>query len=316
METSKVSDLVSVIVPMYNHAKYIEQCLDSVYNEDYPNIELIIIDDGSKDLSLEIAKKWRESHPSKFHRFHIETQDNQGISKTLNKLITLAEGEFICPLASDDYLVTGGIRIRVDALKLHPEWLLVFGDPIIIDEENKEIANSGIEFLRGNKAVLLDPKFIVSEIILYWSIPGAIYMVRKDTYNPEIGIGLYPEDSYTEDSDFYYRLLARNSVGFVDGKVLAYRIVSSSMSHSEKTIPKVLEYWEYSANKNLKSFTGFNKLCLKLVSYRLRKSLEKTKNPSVINTISYIFPAISFKFLRFIHRINFYVCSLLNLIRK
>ena len=71
MEFNKMPDLVSVIVPMYNHARYIQQCLDSVYNEDYPNIELIIIDDGSNDESVEVAKKWREYHQGKLHRFHI-----------------------------------------------------------------------------------------------------------------------------------------------------------------------------------------------------------------------------------------------------
>ncbi len=306
MELNNTSDLVSVIVPMYNHAHYIEQCLDSVYNENYLNIELIIIDDGSKDESLEVAKKWRESHPDKFHRFHLETQDNQGICKTLNKLISLAKGDYICPLASDDCLLKGGIQLRVDALKQNPEWLLVFGDPMIIDEHSKVVADSGIEFLHGNKAILLNQKFIVREIILFWAIPGPIYLVRKDTYNPEIGVGLYPEDSYGEDADFYYRLLARQAVGFINGKVSAYRIVSSSMSHNSKTIPKVLEYWQYAANKNLDGFSGLNKLCLKLVSYRLKHSIERIKKKSATNTILYALTVICFKSICFIHRLSFY----------
>lgn len=294
---------------MYNHAQYIEQCLDSVYNEDYPNIELIIVNDGSKDASLEVVKQWRESHPGKFRRFHLENQENQGICKTLNKLISLAEGEYILPIASDDYFLPDNIQPRIKALNDHPEWLAVFGDSIMVNESNKLIADSGIEFHGGRKALLADQRFMKREMILNWAIPGPVFLSRKDTYNPEVGIGLYDENLYGEDADFYYRLLARDALGFVDTKVSAYRFVSTSMSRDQMSKIKAAMYWRDSCDKNLSKFHGLNKLCLKLLSLKLTLNISYLEQKNAFNNLKRFPILIAFKLTNFIHLSRFYVLN-------
>jgi glycosyltransferase involved in cell wall biosynthesis len=306
-------DLVSVIVPVYNHAQYLEQCLDSIYNDDYPNIELIIIDDGSKDESIEVIQNWRAVHPDRFHKFYLEKQENLGVCKTLNKLVSLSQGKYICPLASDDYLLVGGIQDRVNTLHNNPGWLLVFGDQIIVDEDNNLINDSGILLFHGNKAILSNRKFIEREIILCWSIAGATCLIKKDAFNPEIGVGLYPENSCVEDVDFYYRLLARQAVGFVDSKVLGYRIVSNSASHHPLTKINLLKDWQNAASKNSTNFQGLNRLCLKLLSYRLKLVFNKITVPSLKNKLIYLPFAVFFKLICLLHRLDFYVYSLSRL---
>jgi len=311
MELNKMSELVSVIVPMYNHARYIEQCLDCVYNEDYPNIELIIIDDASKDKSLEVAKKWREYHQGKLHRFHLETQENRGICKTLNKLISLAEGEYILPLASDDYLLPGNVQLRINALNNHPDWLVVFCDTIVVDENNKLLSDSGIEFNGGRKKILSSPTFIRREMILNWTLPGPVILARKDTYNPTIGIGLYDENLYHEDIDFYYRLLACNALGFIDAKVAAYRLIKTSMCHDEKTSNKTRKSWRDSCVKNINQFRGINKLYLQLLSHRLTLNIEYLEEKSLPNYLKKIPIMIIFKLIYCIHATHFYLTHLI-----
>src|SRR5690606_23236276 len=91
---------VSIIIPVYNKAPYLEQCLNSVINQTYKNLEIIIIDDGSTDNSLEICEKYRK----KDERIQLISQENQGVSVARNKGIQKASGEWIYFLDADDYL--------------------------------------------------------------------------------------------------------------------------------------------------------------------------------------------------------------------
>ncbi|TFT47977.1 glycosyltransferase family 2 protein, partial [Proteus mirabilis] len=98
MMNKKSLPLVSVIIPAYNAKKYLERAVNSVLNQSYKNVEVIIINDGSSDDTLSIIKKLSVLHKEIIFFSH----ENQGISKTRNKGIELAKGEYICFLDSDD----------------------------------------------------------------------------------------------------------------------------------------------------------------------------------------------------------------------
>lgn len=87
---------VSIILPSYNYEDYIGKSIDSVLDQNYHNWELIIIDDGSTDNSVNIIKRYKDK------RIHLFTQKNQGVSKTLNRGIKLSKGKYICFLDADD----------------------------------------------------------------------------------------------------------------------------------------------------------------------------------------------------------------------
>ena len=96
--------LISVAIPAYNHACYIEFCLQSVVDQTYPNIELVIINDGSTDDTATKITGFLNKHPNRFANVIFETQNNQGVSATSNKAIRLCNAEWVHLLGSDDVM--------------------------------------------------------------------------------------------------------------------------------------------------------------------------------------------------------------------
>ena len=173
--------LVSVLVPAFNHAKYIQKCLDSTLSDGYPNLEVVVLDDGSSDETYARAAAWGELRGERLASFRLLQQANCGLTVTLNRLVTEANGEFITMLASDDYLLSGGIRGRLDYLQAYPDLLAVFADCIVVDEVERKLFDSGIRGLHGgNKAALQDDSFRRRELLLRWSVPGPVFLARRE----------------------------------------------------------------------------------------------------------------------------------------
>ena len=100
-EMSIKKPLISVIVPVYNGEKYLDDCIKSILNQDYTNIEVILINDGSKDNSLNIMKKYESIDK----RIRIINQENSGVSISRNKALKISKGEYICFVDQDDCIV-------------------------------------------------------------------------------------------------------------------------------------------------------------------------------------------------------------------
>ena len=81
--------LISLLVPAYNHEKYIKETIDSLIAQTYPNLELIVIDDGSKDNTFAVLKSLEDVCHERFANVHFETQNNQGVVGTLNQLLEM-----------------------------------------------------------------------------------------------------------------------------------------------------------------------------------------------------------------------------------
>lgn len=125
--------LLSVIIPVYNGENYIDTCLNSVTNQSYQNLDIIIINDGSKDNSLDILNKWA----SKDCRIRVIDQDNQGSSKTRENGIELALGEYLTFVDIDDYLELNTYEIAMN--KLNDNDILCFGISCDFEQENYQI---------------------------------------------------------------------------------------------------------------------------------------------------------------------------------
>lgn len=93
-------DLISIIVPVYNVEKYLEHCLNSIINQTYKNLEIILVNDGSTDNSLEIC----ESFKQKDSRIKIITKGNGGLSSARNEGLKIAKGNYISFVDSDDWI--------------------------------------------------------------------------------------------------------------------------------------------------------------------------------------------------------------------
>ncbi len=212
---------VSIRVPAYNHEKYIECCLDSVLNDSYPNKELIIIDDGSTDHTPELIEKWIKKNMSMLPISYLP-RENRGLTKTLNELISRCNGEYLVSLASDDYLLDGGIDVRVRHLEMNPEKYAVMGDCIVVNHDDELLHESGLTGLYSAKIEkYTNAEGLLDEIVNNWSVPGPVLMVRSTVYDK---IGQYDEGLEIEDWDLYIRMASKKLLGFVNQKVSAYRL--------------------------------------------------------------------------------------------
>jgi glycosyltransferase involved in cell wall biosynthesis len=271
----KTSPLVSVIIPAYNHAQYITKCLESLYTDDYPSLEVIVLDDGSTDETFAVAQAWREQNPGHLD-FRLERQENKGIAATLNRLIGWAHGEYIVLLASDDYVLVGGIQARVDVLNAHSEWLAVFCDCRVVNQHDQILAESGLTYLGANKRALATKGKMRLELLLNWAMPGPVIMMRRAAFDPVIGVGLYDENLGFEDRDFYLRILSRDALGFLDTQVSAYRLHGKNFVSSRQTLGSLTKY--RTDLKHLKNFQGIERFALvlsgqrSLFAYRIKNS--------------------------------------------
>src|SRR5690606_34264080 len=122
---------VSVLIPLYNRASYILETINSVLEQDYPDIELIVIDDGSTDGGDLLAEQFAERGALKLLRH--PGRVNEGQAAALNLGLTMATGEFIAVLDSDDLYAPGKIAKQVAFFQQNPEVGLVYGNGKGID---------------------------------------------------------------------------------------------------------------------------------------------------------------------------------------
>ena len=107
--------LISIIVPVYNVEKYLSRCIESILSQSYKNLELILVDDGSTDLSYEICKKYKAED----NRVIITNQKNAGSSVARNTGLSYAKGEFIGFVDSDDWVLPNMFDVMISKALKH-----------------------------------------------------------------------------------------------------------------------------------------------------------------------------------------------------
>lgn len=123
---------ITVYITSHNYAKYIEQAIRSVLNQTFQDFELLIFNDGSTDNTAEILKKYDTCDNIK-----IINQENQGLPKTCNNALKIAQGEYIMRLDADDFLDENALSVMSNTLNAHPEAGLVYSDYYEVDKEGK-----------------------------------------------------------------------------------------------------------------------------------------------------------------------------------
>lgn len=252
--------LISVLVPAYNHARYISSCLDSILSDGYPNLEVIVLDDGSTDETYLFAEKWFGIHGSCLNHYLLMRQDNQGITKTLNTLLRTFTGEFFVLLASDDMLLKGGINVRLVTLTAKPEALAVFADAIGIDETGVEICSSVlVDKFNASISALSNYRTRPYELILNWCIPGPVFLARREVLKE---VGYYNESFRIEDRDYYLRIIASDALAFIASKVAAYRLHNAASTGTRERQIQVGQEIIRIELHNLDCFAGLKRTAL------------------------------------------------------
>ena len=139
--------LVTVIIPSYNHAQYIENAIESVLNQTYKNVELIVNDDGSSDGTHEVLKKYIGNDRITI----ILNKENRNQAVVLNEAIDIARGEFIGVLPSDDWYLPRKIEMQVEKFnQVFKKVGVIYGAGLSYFEDTKETKPTGLKMYRGN----------------------------------------------------------------------------------------------------------------------------------------------------------------------
>lgn len=221
--------LVSIIIPVYNTGKYLYQCLDSVLNQTYKEIEIIVIDDHSTDpLTLEILNHYKEKYPNiKFSRNEV----NSGLSISRNKGISLANGDFFTFLDSDDYLLPDFVETMLNAINNFNVSYVICN---YVDFHETEQGEKDVKVNNCN----IKPNIVYQLQDLFTDLK--IFNLNVSAYARLIPLKSYKESqnkfvegSLFEDNDWNIRL-AINSKSFVYLDYGGYRrrIHSASIIHS------------------------------------------------------------------------------------
>ncbi|GEM_PF-139616 len=226
MNIFATSPLVTIIVPCYNHEHYIIQCIESIYAQTYTHIELIVIDDGSKDGSAQILQQLSQTY-----NFYFEHQENMGLARTLNKAIKLAKGEYITFLASDDLMLPNKIEDLLKTLLLLDENYAVVcgnalfmndqGDIITLQKHGKVYSNFIDYYTVNREDIDLENNFGTYVTLLGGNyLPAMSTLYRKDAL---FAVGLFTEDIPIEDWDIYMKLSKQYKMKYINTTVAIYR---------------------------------------------------------------------------------------------
>ena len=149
------SELVSVVVPVYNVENYLNRCLDSIVSQTYKNIEVILVDDGSTDMSSSMCDEWRYRD----NRIKVVNKKNAGLGEARNSGIENATGKYICFVDSDDYIsktllkdIEPYINQNIDLIKWKPIFVDENGNILKKEESNtfnKVSGEKGFNLLFG-----------------------------------------------------------------------------------------------------------------------------------------------------------------------
>lgn len=262
--------LVSIRMPAYNHELYIETALDSTLVVDYPNKELVIVDDGSTDRTPDIIRDWIKRHESEIPVKFV-SRENRGLSATLNELYDLCSGAILVPLASDDALHPNGIRPRVDYLLAHSEKMAVVGDAMVIDGDGNVTSKSALTDVNhvDFETYGTDAGFR-RHIILGAPPPGPCMAVRRELFRI---VGPYDVKlRIIDDWDMYLRMVSKDLIGYVDATVGIYRRHGANMSRSSRASGAIKLDMMRSIRRNFRRFHGGERRMLLGRLYPLIKS--------------------------------------------
>ena len=303
-----MSQLVSIIIPVYNAERTLCKCLDSILEQDFNNYEIILVNDGSKDSSLYICNKYGSNH----HNISVINQNNEGVSSARNAGLDVAKGDWITFIDSDDYIEVGFFNCldtyNEDLIILNSKNLSLTGDmsDSLFSKKNKQLhnKNSITQFLSTyiDSSLYRAPwaKFYKKELIKD---------IRFDT-NMKIG----------EDSHFVFRYLCNIKTMSYLGSNAHYVLrlseqesnvkYSSSIDYSIDSLRKLFQTYCYLqtiypiTNKGFVSYLGYFKLICK--DERNKNPRKWWKNKSVKEM--YLF---TWKYLSLSQKVKYFILSII-----
>ena len=213
---------ISIVIPSYNKGKYIKETLQSIVDQNYPNLEVVIQDGGSTDGSLNIIKSYSE----KYEYIKWESKKDKGQVDAINKGLKKATGDLLTYINADDIYEKDALKSVSEAYKKHPKALWFAGRGKIIDASGKEIAKLVTLYknllFKGNSYQLL--------LIVNYFMQPSIFLSRKGykKFGPFLGKG-----GIVLEYDLWLNLGKVQMPTLVQGVLSKFRLIKSGISVSE-----------------------------------------------------------------------------------
>lgn len=226
----EIKGMVSVLIPCYNHEKFVADCLESILNQSYSNFEVIICDDCSKDKSVAVIQEMKEKFEEHEIRFILlENRQNRGITPNINRMLKEAQGEYVKIIASDDMLAENYMAEMVAVLEEKPTLQFLFSNGHKIMEKATYPVEE--QYLLGTLMEQIpDCKTNVFERIYTFNfVPAPTLLFRRNVLEE---VGGYDENIGIEDLEMLLRVLQRypDGMGVSEEKLVYYRINDNSIT--------------------------------------------------------------------------------------
>lgn len=204
--------MISVVIPLYNKEKSVYKTLQSVCEQTYTDIEILVINDGSTDNSASVAASYPDT------RIRIVYKENGGVCSARNRGITESKGEYIALLDADDLWDKEYLAEQVKMIADFPKAAMLGINFAEVSDGKlvRKLATSLTEGYRGYVENYFQMKGRISDLFCSSSV-----VIRKEVFGK---VGLFDERiRYAEDTDMWWRIIATNSVAFYDRYMVAYR---------------------------------------------------------------------------------------------
>ncbi len=216
---------VSVIIPAYNTASYLAEAVESVLNQSFRDFEILIVNDGSTDSTLEVARKFEPL-------VKVFSKENGGPASARNLAIKHSTGEYIAFLDSDDLWEEGKLAEQVAYLKNHPQVALVYGEALMFaHNDNKREVRRKIGYTQ-------EPTF--KKLLFGDFIPNSTVVIRRTCFDE---VGLFNEDSDligAEDFEYWLRVTHSHKLAGLARPLAFYRVREGNLVGDGKDIEKGL----------------------------------------------------------------------------
>ncbi len=214
---------VTIALPVYNAAAYLDHALESILGQTYQSFQVICIDDGSSDGSLEILHKWRQRDS----RITLRSRENRGIVATLNESLEQGTGTYFARMDADDFALPDRLSVQVEFMDTHPGIILSGGNAMMVDPSGRHLKTVDPPLthdaiwsllIKGHATTLVHPTIIA-----------------KTSACRQIG-GYREAYRYIEDLDLFLRMGKLGKLGNVPDTLLFYRqhLTSSNRIHGER----------------------------------------------------------------------------------
>jgi len=211
--------LVSVVIPTFNRAKQTIAAIESVLVQTYPNIEVIVVDDGSTDGSTLVIRAFIDQRAENCHQILLLSQPNQGASVARNTGISKAQGEYIAFLDSDDYWEPEKLEYQMQALdRFKNECAVCFTDARLVNNSGLDISSFQAHRRNYSQVMGIDRDAVKSLAASFSGFWVSSLLVRTDIAR-RIG-GFSPDISFVEDRDFHFRLSLVTGIAYVNKQLI------------------------------------------------------------------------------------------------